>query len=484
MTVYSWGKEANIEKLEIVPVDKKSHEAVLYASPNADPGELAKIPEMLRSINFIATPDVEGERFVLRIRGFKNPAEVAVALEQNGFVKGFDRKTTESEKKHQEKAKPGAAIRKSSLKFAGIAYLIGDISLIIAGLKRKDKNEVASGAAFMTSSVALARYGEKKPDKAFSDLYKNMLVEFAEQGVEIPDMDTATVQEMAKPGGIIERIESFLYDHPAEVNGAISAVAGLQLLKAGLGQENKYKTAAGAFVTAGVLVGLLVKEKKHTPTIADHAKSSEEGSKPQDVWKTPEIGKDKGIFGKVASWVQEKPMRTRGYLSIINNGFQAASALDTKKTNERDLARLPGQIAALPGDASVQERQKLEAKLEKAQNYEGTWVFNMFTSAAYFVANSLVSITSKNGGEENTINPAHAELFTAAASILAAQPEEVREGLISKMAFHFAEQKDVGTPPDEIAKLMREKIEAQQMSPWLAKTMQQSSAQADSSLSR
>lgn len=481
MTIYSWGSSASVQKMQIRPYGKKGQEAVLYAATGAQKGELAQVPDMLRAFGLTVIPEIKDGQHVIRVRGFNSEQELTAALEQNGFVDAAARKAEASPKEPiiNIKKNPLQAIREKSLKASGYVYLIGDAALVAAGIKRKDVNEFLSGAAFSTSSIVLARYGEKKVDKAFDDIYDKMLLQFSKEGVEIPEAKHLKTEDLGKPNGIIERIENFLYDHPAEVNVAINAFAGFQLLKAGMNlaktdkSAGMFKSAAGALITTGMLTALLVPEKakeKKPQTMDDVSANLQADAQAADVWKKPEVEEKKGPLGSLLSplksftdWVQEKPLRVGGYLAIANNVMQASSAISEKNSAKRKIQRLEGQMEQLGGSNAA-----LQSQLDTARKNQNNWMFNMAAASSYMVGNGLLSISSKDADASmGNGNDPFAQIYSAASAILANQPQEVQDAMINKMAFYLAEQKEITRPAEEIARLMRDHLTQVKQSPWI-----------------
>lgn len=501
MTVYRWGPQSPLEKMEVLPFGKE-REAILYASASADPARLADISNMFLSQGLAVVPDEIDGQHVLRLRGFGKEELPAAALEQNGFVSKADRKTEEP-KAAKEKINPLAAIRKSSFRMSGWVYMVGDAALAASGLKRGDVNETMSGLAFGATSVVAARYGERRKDKVFDDLHSRMIGEFARDGVELPQGDKLTAKELGKPGGIINRIEDFLYDYPVEVMTAGNAIAGFNVFRAGVNQSNVDKQIAGALVTTGMLIGLLVPQKdkeKAAPTPEEMAANAAATGEAKDVWATPKVEEKKGFMGtllsplqSVAGWVQEKPLRVGGYMAMANNVFSVKGALAERKANplqrgyleemkngnqgvaEWYADELKGKMAGkdleefVALDPSTPQGKldfdKMENKLNRA---EGMWKMNLVAASSYMVANGLLSISNKGaqGKDEKGKDP-NAELYAAAAAIIANQPQEVQEQAIGKMAAFLGSQREIDCKPEELAVRIREKVEAVKDSPWL-----------------
>lgn len=503
MTIYTWGQQAPLEKMEVQPFGKGA-QAVLHARAGADSAQLFSMREMLHAQGFAAIPEEVDGKPVLVVRGFANDKDVAAALEQNNFVNAQERQTQKTEQK-KDKTNFVDKVRASSFKLSGYVYMIGDAALAVSGLKRGDTNETFSGLAYGATSVVAARYGERKPEHVFEDLYSKMLNEFAKDGVELPKGEELTAKELGKTGGLVHRIEKFLYDYPTQILTAGNAIAGFNLFRAGMNQGSNDKRIAGVLVTTGMLVGLLVPEKakKAEPKkLEDIAANVQQGADASQVWVQPEAEKPGGVMGMLTSardWVQEKPLRVGGYMAMGNNFFMAKGALAEKQANPMQREYLQhlkngnvGAAEALKGDMQKKitkaefnelsmldpsvdvDHRTMDAKLEKLNKADGMWKMNMVAAASYMVANGLLSISSTKGGQEggkdkdgNEIKDPNSELYAAAAAIIANQPQEVQDQAISKMAVFLAEQKEISLTPDVLAEKMREKVASVKDNPWL-----------------
>lgn len=508
MTVYTWGGDSPIEKVETP--HGKAKEAVIYAASGSEKGELAAVPDMLRSLGMTVVPDKIDDKFVLRVSGFTNEKEVASALEENSFVSKAARQE-QATPKVKEKHNPLDILREKSAVASGWTYFVGDAILAAAGVIRKDYNEVAQAAAFTSASLVMMKYGAQDGDKAFSGLYDKMLLQFNKEGIEVPDLKHTSVKELTKPGGFVQKIDEFLSVHPTEVFTAINAYAGYQGILAGKEQKNPMKLAAGALILTGMATAALVPEKgkkKLAPeAISEISHRIGEHSPVKDVWKQPVVEEAKSLLSpvkKVTDWIQEKPLRFGGYLAIANNVASMKGSLDERKTNPAMAAYLP-HIEAGTADSpeAAEHRAILQKKMTKkdfgdlhkhdlktdegresfkevhdrvhqAGKFGGAWKINLAASATYMLANALLSISSKDGGGGHgggggNKRDVNGELVAASAAVIAAQPEEARNELIDKMSAFMSEQRGIKFEPKELAEQLRAKVAEAEQSPWLTK---------------
>ena len=475
MTTYHWGSHAPITHIDIIRLSRKHKEALIYADPDAGPRQLANMPDMLRALGLTATADTKDGQHILRVRGFDKDAFLLDALEGNGFVTAETRQKEATSKKEKRSRAAGLLekAKAKSLQAAGLSFLVGNFGVWMSGRLRNDPEEKKTALLYTLSGGVLTRYGEKKADRLMDDLYGRMLARFAHEGVELPQFEHTTAEELGKPGGIIERMENFLYDYPVEINSAINAYGGTKFLKAGINQKNMGKQAAGVLATAGMLVSLLVPEKGKPDCLtleemmqgADNA-SCPPGKEDENLWIRPD--EKRSIFKKLKDYVQVSPLKTAGRMAMLNNVFQAQGAWTDRIQTQNALADL-------------QQQQVPPADITDAQKAGQAWKWNMLAAGAYFVGNSLYSISSKSSEEHNpkmAEDDPFEELYAASASILAAQPAKLREQLVKQMAYFFAEQKEISDSVDEVAAKLDAKITALASSPWAAR-MQQAAATSD-----
>lgn len=500
MTIYTWDAQSPVERVEVLPFGKE-HEAIVHARADVDSARLAEMREMFTAQGFATVPDEVDGQYVLRLRGIRKEELVPAALEQNGFADAGQRQTAASEKK----SKGGFVdkIRSSSFKISGYVYMIGDAALAVSGLKRGDVNETISGLAYGATSIVAAGYGERKPEKVFDDLYGRMVTEFAKEGVELPTGTELTAKELGKPGGLVERIENFLYNYPTQILTAGNAIAGFNLFRAGMNQGSNDKRIAGALVTTGMLIGLLVPEKarKAAPqSVEEIAANLKDGGDAKQVWAKPGEEKPQGLLGMLTTardWVQEKPLRVGGYMALGNNAFMVKGAMTERDVNPKQreyLTKLKqgdssaadlkddlrkrltksefGELDRLDAAGSL-DHDTIDAKLTKLEKADGMWKMNMLAAASYVVANGLLSISStkgnqggKKGADGQPLDP-NDEIYAAAAAIIANQPQEVQDHLVDKMAMFLATQREIDVPPAELAEKMREKVASVKENPWL-----------------
>lgn len=453
MTIFTWGDDDTvIRKMEIRPFGKKGAEAVLFTG-DADRKDLLQLVDHMRSLGWTVVPDVEDGQHVVHLRGFHQPQEVIGALEKNRSVSG-EYKTQESAPQPKPKLKPMDKVRRVSLVAAGYAFGLGDIALMAVGKLRNNasgNSEFMSGLAFSTSSLLLMRYGKKKPEKSFKELHDRMLGQFVAEGVEIPGAQYLDLKTLGKPGGVASRLDHFLYEHPTEMNCTINAYAGYRLADAGMKMRaddpraGALKATAGSLLMAANAASILIPEKPKS----EHS----DGKKGEKA----EPDKGKGPFRAAMDWVQEKPMRVIGYVAVLNNFFQLASAVTEYKHSREATGR--------------------------SRHF---WAFNLAASLSYMTGNALLAISPKdtNASMKDEAKDPFADVYTSAAAILVNQPEEKQGMLVNKIAFYLSSQPEIRNSPQEVVQLIYDKLAAVKDSPWIDRKPPSGQEQAEPGISR
>lgn len=216
-----------------------------------------------------------------------------------------------------------AYLKENSLKSAGLLYLLGDGALVGAGLLKGKGKEAFTGAAWAVGGLTAARYGNPTAEKQLHNLTVKLGDYLRKQGVEIPKGGDATTAALAKPGGVLDHVEQFLYQYPSQILNAVYATSSIPMFQSGWkewrheGRNAGLGVAASAvLVMAGGLAGLLIPEKPAANLVANG-----------------EDAKNKGFLGRIADWVQERPNRVPGVCYVLGNVMQAYTAWDDRSTH-------------------------------------------------------------------------------------------------------------------------------------------------------
>ncbi len=295
-----------------------------------------------------------------------------------------------------------------SLRMAGYAYLLGDAAIIATGLLEKDFKKVSVGAMWGVGGLAAARYGNPDAEKQLERLSTKLGDYLKKQNIAIPDEPETSL--LAKEGGIIDHIESFLYAHPSEALNAVYAIGAGQLVRSGMKKSGGKALdfmpdiVSGVLVGAGALAGLLIPERKPAS-----------GDQPHTL----------------TEWIQDKPLRVSGALYTANNAAMLWGA---------------------------HKKQKLTPQ-------EGSHISRYATAACYIFANAMLFLSNRNQTEDAK-HDLTGRLADAAAHVVAAQPPELREALVQQVAGFMASQPDIHRSADEIATLLNTRLAHQEGSRW------------------
>lgn len=298
----------------------------------------------------------------------------------------------------QNHGAPPVREERSTLNAAGYGYMVGDASLFASGMLAGRHKEALSGATYAAGGLVLARYGKEPAERKLERLTAKLHDYFVQEGIAIPQGAALNAQTLAQHGGILHRIEDFLYAHPSEVLNTIYAIGATSMIQSGIQHNKKWDLASGALIAAGALSGLLIKEK--APDTNHRATDP---------------------IGKAVEWVQEKPLRLSGGLYMANNVALTMSAINEMRSN-------PSQKS---------------------------YLFKFLTAASFIVANSFLTLSSKDphseAGEKAHQREALHTLASRAARVIAAQPEGLREAVVQHTSGYLAAQPELGMSAKEIA---------------------------------
>jgi len=297
--------------------------------------------------------------------------------------------------------------QRMSLKAAGYLYLVGDAALYASGRMSGRNKEAAAGLIYSIGGVAPALFANDSTEHKLQQLYRKLGHHLQQNGAVLPSDSPVTTATLASSGGVLETAQDFLYRYPSQILNAVYAVGGTQLLRSGLQHHKRGDAAAGALVTAGGLAGLLIPEEP-----------------PEETGKPPA-----NFFESPWQWMKEKPLRVSGLLYQANNVMLGASVFDEYRR-------------AQPGDHS--------------------WVAKLGTVGCYFLANTLLTMSSKDYALENEQGRPDREAMEAlesvSAHIVAAQPPERQAAIIQEISGYLSGQSEVKIHAGDLAKAIEERV--------------------------
>ncbi len=319
---------------------------------------------------------------------------------------------TQEEKKEDGEKSFTDKVREISLRASGISFIIGDVAFFAADKLNKDHTGSMTGLTYLMGAAVAARYGKENPEYHLREMSIKLKDYLKKEGVEIPKGSALNNEELNKPKGIIDHIEKFFYTYPSQILSGMFALGGTFKIAAGFQKEkkrDKYSTMAyGGLVILAGLIGLLVPEKEpdkeHPPTSA---------------------------WGKLWEKVQAAPLRTSSLIYLVNNVTLIATAFEQRKQH---LA-----TGTKPG-----------------------YYLTFTTALAYIVANTLLGFATKDNAKGTKEDSRYIEaLETAAAEVLAQQPQEIRDRSIQRVAGFLSGQPEVKLHAKDIALAIHGKVEEQ-----------------------
>jgi tetratricopeptide (TPR) repeat protein len=504
LTRYTWESISPIQTLDIIG----GKEAIIYAPANQNVPGLGRLPQFLKASGLTVLQDqIEGKP-ALRVTGFSRDRDILDSLEKNRYLVGTVRQQLSPDEQNKPPQTFMDKLTEKSLTYSGYAYLLADLILMGSGIHRKEFNELQTGIAWGLSDVVLSIYGEEgvkgKEKKILKDLKKYL----QKEGVEIPQGDDITAENLTKKGGLLETVDDFLRLHVTDIKAIGEIYGGATYTMAGFSQGNDYKKVAGICVLAAWIIALLVPEKtiENRP---DYEGAYEENvtGKPRNGGGVQQLPSDKSALGWMYDKLQERPFMATGTLAIANNVLTYIGAVKERDkigkaiedleqiTKPEALEKLgkvtkglddvERQIKAF-GEANAKNADALD-EVAKALNkplkdykdaVEGirdlhrrkhAHIWNYASGGVFFVANVLFGISKKSRDFGQDMEKIEYELALSAANMLSDVPEETRKKAVDAFANYLSTQPDMPHTSTEIAMMIDEKIEALNKTPWASK---------------
>ncbi len=324
-----------------------------------------------------------------------------------------------------------SSLKDKSLKIAGYSYMLGDVSMVAAGMARgKDGKSTVQGAIiWFLGGIFAAIWGNPKPEEQLKIQASKLEHYLKQKGVEVPD-DARAQSQLLKKKSFMGHVSQFLYEHPSEMLNAMYAIGAAILLHGSVkntgGERAPFlpKTLnrdglismnsdfwIGALVLAGATTGLLVKEDPE-------ARKKAEG---------------KGALQKAYAFVAEKPLRVTGTLYGLNNIFLGAKAMQDHELRN-----------------STYSGKSLKPHMASTTQF-----------AAYVFSNIMLFLSRRDqtSGKGTSLADV-AKLEDAAARVIAAQTPEKQRELLADVSEYMAAQKGMKLSASEIAAQLSQRIAA------------------------
>ncbi len=509
--LYNWqDPHSLIHRAEIYQPSKYA-EAILYAPEHADPEKLHHLDQQLKAAGFNTVADVEGGSAALHIMQIESPEKLLDVLRLNGGVMG-EASVTKTHRDVLYEKSPLQKVKENAASTAGYLYVLADAVMMLSGyirakgLQKQDGgiSELMTGLAWAVPNLNLAINGKKDPKFQTAALMEGFDKYVKEQGIQLPEGEAMTIENLTKSSGMLEAAHRFLSDHAITINNTGEAIGGMIMTKAGWQQRpglsdqpNYFKMAAGNFVTTGMGLSVLLPEKKTmmhldgSPVIHD-SREKAGGDLSAPVQEQGAAGAKEGESG-FKSWFQKEvldhPMRLAGYLPMGNNISNLVGSLwwEPKKLKEfKDkehpaaVAKLEKQIANIPKVSAdtldeaqrrnLGELQKsldgLHDKLNEAENFKKGASLNTLSAGLFMLANLTYSTASKNGGSKLEKAGGLNNVLAVAANVVASQPQQKQSALVEHIATALAAEKDICVAESELSAALHEKVAALGKNPW------------------
>lgn len=497
---YHWSDDTSyIKDIEFYAPHKKQ-EAMLYAPENADPAKLQALTDKIRMLGYIAEPDMDGEKYVLRVKKFPSVANVISVLEREGYTTGShsrQRSAFDSEDAH--KLKPQ--------QMTGLLYMLGDSVLIASGAMRNGwlnnktfleaiksgpgKKDITGSAKWLFAGSLLFFLGVKNPDKQAQYAYHDLAESMKKAGFNLTPEDEATLGALAEhKDGMLPKLERLVRENPLVINSLLQAAGGADNFSAGLTQENPWKAASGASTFLGHATALLTDE---TPKA-----EVEERKRLQEAGSGGEKEKNhRGLIERFNDWRHEKKYRVAGSASVFSSLLRIVSGFFEVKENKKKLAdygenaeaflsaaRAEGKgsstILALAedkvrtgGGGSVGEHgllgeaEKIWATHTKDLNAQHAAKIEWGVNCVKAVANWYYALAGANVNADIKKLGVLDEICNSVAHMARHEPDkELRTVLMSSAAAMLSEQKGIDNPETEILGIIQKKYSALEHNPW------------------
>ena len=321
----------------------------------------------------------------------------------------------------------GTSWRDKTLKAAGYSYIFGDLSMATAGKLRGERHTYRGAMAWLLGGIFAAVWGNPDPEIQLKIQASKLERYLKQKGVEIPD-DARAQSRLLEKKSFLGHVSQFLYEHPSEMLNTMYGVGAAMMLHGSLKPEARTAKAffpkklnlhslveinsnfwIGAIVLAGASLGLLVKEDPD-------AQKKAEG---------------KGALAKLHAFVAEKPLRVTSALYGVNNLFL---------------------FAKFKEDVHLQNSTYAGKMLKPHQASGAQLAAYLFSNTMLFLSNRS-QISDKGFGAEDV-----AQLESAAAHVIAAQPPEKQRELLADVAQYISKEKGVKLSAPAIAQHLADRI--------------------------
>lgn len=315
-----------------------------------------------------------------------------------------------------ESPNPQSAYDKNKLRIAGGLNFIGDVGLLIDGIKNKDPLTQVAGWLYTVGAGIATLFGTAGKERQLRDLHERT-AEFLHNHASNKDRNLLSSQTLQnRKTGVMANLDRGLRRHAGQTMLGFYLAGAVAMLFNGI-RKLKRDTAAGrdlndARATIGYgIVSILVKAVSFF--------TKEDSAKNKTVEKTAKPAS--GFIG----WLKEKPMRIFGYGSLVTESMLAWRTYGKYK------------------------------KREAGEDFR--WA--ALTTGSYMASDVIIAGANKDAANAVKLDAADRQkLESMAAETIAAQAESERAPLIEKTAEFLASQPQVGGNTEQVRQSLTEKI--------------------------
>lgn len=459
MTVYHFDNSAVIDHVEVTHSAGGRHTAYIRARENAGGAALEQIKKSLTHAEMQWTPVKRNDEYVLEVRNIGNTGKSLLHfLADEGVVSGEPRK----EVNPATQVKAWDKFRANTLRWSGLAYFFGDMNFVAYGWKkaftpdpvggrRKLTNPqlLLAGLFYAAGSPFISIFGTgDKSDMQLRNMSFDTLQYLVSTGVKIPENSSllsVTHKHNATPW---RKLVSKFERYPSEIANSLFGLAGIMVIWEGGKDLSKFRreaksgqpharNASSIIMDMGLglmsfLAGLV------SDLVPEEPRKEGEPRKP-------------GLAG-AWQWVQEKPLRTAGYLlgasTVSHAGSSAVGYVRARK------------ILADPNSTDAQRADALEEK-RALPNRAIFAVGNM-------AAEGLMSVSSKGHGKgvesDSSLEPS---MYAVMADMILRSQKEDREKILTTVSDHLSQPDFLNLSRERIRKGIEDQMADLMRHPWM-----------------
>ncbi len=443
MNRYEWQADSALKSVAIRH-DQVYPTAYIVASDAANTALYKRLPEQLCRAGLQCVADEFEGKPALRVTGFKYDQQVIQYLQQTGFTKALP---TLTEREPEKPFNAGEWVKENSAVAAGLTYLVADGMQYVSGALRKDNNNKAMAGFFASTSVLLTWLGTPDPNRQMERIYRKFDDYMKREGLPLEEVERRLLSERSEDrGNMMRRLTNFLSDHLTTINNLGQGIGGYQALRAGMNQQNKFKSASGVAIMTGQW-GALGIEEDPLAGMNDQEKeayyAAQREGKKADLKKIDPL-QDPG------TWLKQKPLR----LTTLGAGLH--------------------NILTLIG--GFREQMKPKDEMVAFQSQRGAHL-DMGAQGVNIVANTLYGMSPRDRSgflkEEGYVD----ELTSVAAQIFCHSQGPERAARVSQFVGFMSSMPETKSSAQEIYKAIVDKMEKLEQNPWHSASHQHAHAE-------